>query len=300
MLNKTELIAELKKEHNAVILAHNYQLPEVQDIADYVGDSFGLSQKAAELDAEVIVFCGVRFMAESVKILSPAKIVLIPEKDAGCPMAGMVDIDGLRKIKNEYPEAAVVTYVNSTAAVKAESDICCTSSNALDVVKSLEEERIIFVPDKNLGHYVASRTEKEIITWNGYCPAHNRVQVEEVKRIKRKYPYAPITVHPECNPEVVSRADYVGSTAGILNYAASSNSDTLIIGTERELIHRLKKENPGKKFYPLSSCLICPDMKKINLQKIVDVLRTMKSTINISEKIRSEAYKALKKMLEIN
>ncbi|MFW6006981.1 MAG: quinolinate synthase NadA [Halanaerobiales bacterium] len=294
-----EEIKKLKKEKNAVILAHNYQISEIQEIADYLGDSLGLSRKAASTDAEVIVFCGVRFMAESAKILSPDKQVLLPEPDAGCPMAAMVDVDSLKKKKKEYPEAKVVTYVNTTAAVKAESDICCTSSNALEIVEKVSSDQILFVPDKNLGNYVSERTDKEIITWDGYCNTHNRVQPEEVKKVKEKHPDFPVLVHPECDPEVVALADYVGSTAGILNYAGESKAETLIIGTEKGIIHRLQKENPDKTFYLLSSRLICPNMKKINLQKVRDSLINMKELIELPEKVRINAKNALDNMLEL-
>ncbi|MFW5985468.1 MAG: quinolinate synthase NadA [Halanaerobiaceae bacterium] len=292
-------IKSLRKDRNAVILAHNYQNGEIQDIADYVGDSLGLSQQAAKTDAEVIVFCGVKFMAESAKILSPQKIVLLPEIESLCPMAGMVEPHGLREKKKQYPEAAVVTYVNSTAEVKAESDICCTSSNALKIVESIPEKQILFVPDQNLGNYVAARTDKEIITWNGYCTTHHRVKPEEIKKVKEKHPEAPILVHPECVSGVVAGADYVGSTAGILDYARNSKAQKLIIGTEQGLLHRLKKENPDKRFYTLSPSLICPNMKKINLQKLADSLKNMETKIEIPEKIRKKAEQALNRMLEV-
>lgn len=292
-------IAELKKEKNAVILAHNYQIPEVQDIADYTGDSLGLSKKAAGTEAEVIVFCGVKFMAESAKLLSPEKQVLLPEEEAGCPLAGMVDIASLKKKKKEYPEAAVVTYVNSTAAVKAESDVCCTSSNAVEIVNSIDSEQILFVPDRNLGNYVSDRTEKEIIIWEGYCPTHDGVRPQEVKEVRKKHPQAPILVHPECDPEVVELADYVGSTAGILEFAQKSSSNEIVIGTEKGLIHRLQKENPEKDFYLLSSSLICPNMKKINLEKIKYSLENTETLIELSEEISHNAQKALDKMLEL-
>ncbi|MFW6035044.1 MAG: quinolinate synthase NadA [Halothermotrichaceae bacterium] len=302
MSSQTQIIDRiktLKKKRNAVILAHNYQVPEVQDIADYVGDSFGLSQKAAETSADVIVFCGVKFMAESAKILSPDKIVLLPEKLAGCPMANMADVQGLRKMKEKYPDAEVVTYANSTAAVKAESDVCCTSSNAVDIVNALDNEQILFVPDKNLGKYVAERTDKEVIIWEGYCATHHRVKPEEVKKVKEKHPDAPILIHPECMPEVSKQADYVGSTAGILRYAKESDTETIIVGTEQGIIHRLKNENPDKKFYLLSSQLICPNMKKTNLDKVVDSLENMQTQIEINDKIRVKAHQALQRMLKL-
>ena len=247
---------KLKKEKNAVILAHNYQPAEVQKAADYVGDSFGLSQKAAELKAEVIVFCGVTFMAESAKILSPDKTVLIPEKFAGCPMADMADLESLNKLKEKYPEAAVVCYVNSSAEIKAESDICCTSSNAVEIVNSIEADRVIFLPDQNLANFVEQKTEKEIIKWDGYCPIHHQVQKKDIKRMKKSYPEAVIAVHPECKSEVIAAADFVGSTAAILEYAKNTEAQKIIIGTELGLLHRLKEENKEKDFYLLSPHLI--------------------------------------------
>jgi quinolinate synthase len=302
MISKEELIEkikELKKEREAIILAHNYQIPDVQDIADFVGDSFGLSQKAAETDAEVIVFCGVKFMAESAKILSPEKIVLLPEKLAGCPMANMADVDSLKEMKKKYPEATVVTYVNSTAAVKAESDICCTSSNALKIVERVANDQIIFVPDKNLGRYVAERTSKEVIVWDGYCATHYRVRTEEVLKVKKAHPDAPILVHPECSEGVVKLADFVGSTAEILAFARNSKSDTLIIGTEEGILHRLKKDNPEKKFFILSPQLICPNMKKTNLEKVYHSLKNLETIIEVPEDIRKKAFQALNRMLEL-
>jgi quinolinate synthase len=302
MVSQLELIDKLqllRKEKNTIILAHNYQIAEVQDIADYVGDSFELSRIAARTDVDIIVFCGVRFMAESAKILSPDKIVLLPEKEAGCPMADMIEVKSLREMKNKYPDATVVSYVNSTAEVKAESDICCTSSNALKVVNSLPVKQIIFVPDKNLGRYVAERSDKEIIIWEGYCESHDSVDAEEIVEIKKVHPNAPILVHPECKPEVVAMADFIGSTAGILKYAKESNVDTMIIGTEIGIIHRLQKENPDKKFFVLSPKLVCSDMKKINLEKIVKSLENMETQIKIDEDIRERAFQALNRMLEV-
>jgi quinolinate synthase len=302
MVSQLELIDKLqllRKEKNTIILAHNYQIAEVQDIADYVGDSFELSRIAARTDVDIIVFCGVRFMAESAKILSPDKIVLLPEKEAGCPMADMIEVESLREMKNKYPDATVVSYVNSTAEVKAESDICCTSSNALKVVNSLPVKQIIFVPDKNLGRYVAERSDKEIIIWEGYCESHDSVDAEEIVEIKKVHPNAPILVHPECKPEVVAMADFIGSTAGILKYAKESNVDTMIIGTEIGIIHRLQKENPDKKFFVLSPKLVCSDMKKINLEKIVKSLENMETQIKIDEDIRERAFQALNRMLEV-
>lgn len=302
MVPNVELIDELKKlkkERKAIILAHNYQIAEVQDVADYVGDSFELSRIAAETDADMIVFCGVKFMAESAKILSPDKTVLLPVKEAGCPLADMVDAISLRKMKEKYPNAAVVTYVNSSAAIKAESDICCTSSNAIKVVNSLEEEQVLFVPDKNLGHYVASHTNKKVIVWNGYCPTHNNVNLEDVKKAKVAHPNALILVHPECQAEVLKMSDYIGSTAGIIKYVKESDSKSFIIGTEEGLIHRLKVENPDKEFFPLYDQFVCPDMKKTTLEKLVEALKKGKFEVKIPEDIRIKAYNALEKMLKV-
>ncbi len=293
-------IKKLKKEKNAVIVAHNYQPDAVQEIADYVGDSFGLSKKAAELDEELIVFCGVKFMAESAKTVAPGKTVLIPEINAGCPMADMADLESLRKFKKEHSDAAVVSYVNSSAAVKSESDICCTSSNAVRVVESLDEQKVIFLPDKNLGNYVSKNTDKEIIFWEGFCPTHNRVSTADVDNMREKYPEAPLLVHPECRPEIVERADYIGSTAGILNYAAESEAEKMIIGTEKGLFYRLKADNPDKEFYLLSPGLICRNMKKTNLQKIADSLENMETVIELDEELRLKAEAALNKMLMIS
>lgn len=292
-----EKLKKLKREKNAVILAHNYQPAEVQEAADYVGDSFGLSQKAANLEAEVIVFCGVTFMAESAKILSPEKTVLIPEKLAGCPMADMADVESLKKLKEKYPEAAVVCYVNSSAEIKAESDICCTSSNAVEIVNSVEADKVIFLPDQNLANFVEQKTEKEIIKWDGYCPVHHQVKKQDVKRMKKKYPEALVAVHPECKTEVLKEADFVGSTAAILDYAKNTEAKEIIIGTELGLLDRLKKENKEKKFYLLSPHLICQNMKKNSLKKTYSSLKKMETIIEIDEKTRLKAASALEKML---
>lgn len=292
-------IQKLKEEKNAIILAHYYQPDLVQDLADYLGDSFGLSQKAANTDADLIVFCGVKFMGESAKILSPKKTVLLPEIMAGCPMADMVDVKGLRKMKEEYPEHTVVTYVNTSAAVKAESDVCCTSSNALKIVESIDSDKILFVPDKNLGSYLAQRTDKEVVVWDGYCNTHHRVELEEIKKVKEAHPNTPILIHPESRSEVLALADYAGSTAGILKYARESKADTLIIGTEQGILHQLKKESPEKQFYLLSPKLICPNMKKTSLNKVLDSLKYMKTVVEIDEEVRLKAYQALNKMLEL-
>jgi quinolinate synthase len=292
-------IEELKRERNAVIVAHNYQPDSVQAIADYIGDSFGLSKKAAELEEEVIVFCGVKFMAESAKIVSPEKTVLIPEINAGCPMADMAELDKLKEVKGKHPEAAVVSYVNSSAAIKSESDICCTSSNAVKIVNSLPHTEIIFLPDKNLGDYVSRRTDKKIIFWEGFCPTHHRVGYEDIKEIRELYAGAPILAHPECRAEVLAEADFIGSTAGILDYARRSDAERLIIGTEMGLMYRLKAENPEKEFELLSPQLICKNMKKTNLNKIVSSLKNMETEIEIAENTRLKAAAALEAMIEI-
>jgi len=238
-----EKILKLKNEKNAVILAHNYQRPEVQDIGDFVGDSLELSQKAASTDADVILFCGVLFMAETASILSPEKTVLLPDSRAGCPMADMITARQLRQKKQEFPDATVVTYVNSSAEVKAESDYCCTSSNGVKVVQSLENDELIFVPDQYLGDYIAKKTGKKMILWPGYCPTHIRILPEDIIRQKQKYPDAKVVVHPECRPEVIALADDALSTSGIIRYAARDDVSELIVGTEVEILHRLRKEN---------------------------------------------------------
>ncbi len=298
--NLAEEIRRLKKERNAIILAHNYQVPEVQDVADIVGDSFALSQHAAETDSDVIVFCGVHFMAESAKILSPNKTVLLPVRDAGCPMADMVTAPKLREMKARYPDAAVVCYVNSSAEVKAESDVCCTSSNALKVVESLENKQVIFVPDKNLGSYIASKVKnKEIILWKGFCITHKRVKVEEVQKIRQLHPNAKILMHPECEPEVQKLADFLGSTSAIIKYAGEIPEKDIIIGTEEGILHLLKKQNPDKNFYLLSMGLICTNMKKTRLEDVHSALLNMQHEIHVDEDIRIKALKSLERMLKI-
>lgn len=297
MENLKEKIVKEKEAKNAVILAHNYQPDSIQEIADYVGDSFGLSQKAAALEVETIVFAGVYFMAESAKILSPEKNVLIPDRFAGCPMAEMADLETLEKMKAEYPEAEVVSYVNSSAEIKAASDICCTSSNAVKIVNSLAAEKIIFLPDKNLGSYVAQQTDKEIIFWEGYCPTHHRVMSVDVKRMRKQYPQALLAVHPECRKEVVEAADFAGSTAGILKFAKESKAQEIIVGTELGLLYRLKAENPAKKFRLLSPKLICQNMKRNSLKKIYKALKNMETAVELKEEVRVKAAEALNKML---
>lgn len=290
-------IQELKKLRNAVILAHNYQIDEVQDVADFVGDSFELSRLASQSDADVIVFCGVNFMAETAAILAPDKIVLLPEIQSGCPLADMVTVDSLRKKKAQHKDAAVVTYINSPAIVKAESDICVTSSNALGVVNSLDADEILFVPDMNLGSYVASQTKKRIILWDGYCDVHHHVTVEDVVAARKAHPDAAIMVHPECRPEVVRAADYALSTGGMIRFAKDTSFKELIVGTEIGLIHRLEKENPEKQFFALSKGLICPNMKLTNLEKVGKALETMQPQIVVPSPVRELARRPLERML---
>ncbi len=292
-------LQQLKQERNAIILSHYYQREEIQDVADFVGDSFQLSQQAAATDADVIVFCGVHFMAESAAILSPQKIVLLPEPRAGCPMADMIDVDGLRAFKAKHPGAAVVSYVNTTAAVKAESDICCTSSNAVRVVESLDAEQVIFTPDRNLGRYIAAQTGKEIICWQGYCNTHDHLTLEKLQKTKDEHPEALVVVHPECRPEITAVADCVSSTAGMLKFVSESPTQEFIIGTEGGLLHQMRKKNPEKRFYLASPDLICPNMKANTLSKTVCSLETMQPQITVPEDIRKKAVLALDRMLAI-
>jgi len=293
-------IQDLKEKRNAIILAHNYQPGEVQDIADYIGDSLGLSRKAARSEADVIVFCGVHFMAETASILSPDKKVLLPDIDAGCPMADMITAEGLQELKAKHPDANVVGYVNTTAEVKAEMDICCTSTNAIKVVNSLEEDEIIFVPDKYLADYVSKKTDKKTIPWNGFCPTHVKIMAEDIEKQKDLHPEAKVIVHPECIPQVVEIADEVLSTGGMCRYAKESDTKEIIVGTETGILHRLRKENSGKEFYPASELAICPNMKKITLEKVLWALEDMKHEVKVPEEIREKAKRAVDRMLEIS
>jgi len=292
-------IDELKKKLNAVVVAHNYQRPEVQDIADFVGDSLELARKCTEVEAEVIVFCGVHFMAESAAILNPQKTVLLSVGDAGCPMADMITGDQLREWKAKYPSATVVCYINSTAEVKAESDYCCTSANAVKLVESIPAKDILFVPDKNLGHWVSTKTDKNVILYPGCCPPHDRVMPEQVVQARQNYPNAEVVVHPECKPEVVAMADAVLSTSQMIRYVAESKSDTYIIGTEQELLYRLRKDNPNKTFYVLSPSLICPNMKKTKLDDVVKTMEIDRNVVTVPEDIRIKAKQSLDRMLAV-
>ena len=296
-----EKISELKKKHNAVILAHNYQRGEIQDVADFVGDSLGLSQQAAKTDADLIVFCGVHFMAETAALLSPDKTVIMPDEHAGCPMASMITARELREKKKLYPNAKVVCYVNTTAAVKAESDICCTSSNAVKIVSSIpEDEEIIFVPDKSLGAYVSSCLDREMMYWEGYCPTHHRILAEQIVKMKSEHPDAEVVVHPECTPDVIALADHVASTTGILNYAKSSNSKEFVIGTEIGILHRMKKENPDKTFMPVTPLSDCPNMKLNTLEKLLWSLEDIQFVVTVPEEIAVAARKAIQRMLDLS
>jgi quinolinate synthase len=317
-------ILKLKKDLNAIILAHNYQRPEVQDIADITGDSLELSRAAAKTDYDVILFCGVHFMAESAAILSPDKTVLLPEIDAGCPMADMITVQGPRKtrrerftdvfgitfefadeftlldMKKKYPGVPVVAYVNTSAAVKAESDICCTSANVVKVVESLKEDTVICIPDRNLSAYAAKRTNKKIISWDGFCNVHMaHLDVEDVKRAKAEHPDALLLIHPECPPEVQDMADVITSTSGMLRYCKESPNHEFIIGTEEGILHRLKKDSPGKKFYVLNKEMVCPNMKRTKLSSVVAAMEKMQHVIKVPEDIRVKAKRALDRMLEI-
>jgi len=294
-------ISQLKKEKNAVIIAHNYQIGEVQDIADFVGDSLQLSIKAAQTDSDIIVFCGVRFMAETAKILSPGRMVLLPDRYSGCPMADMINAQQLEELKQKHPEAVVVCYVNSTAEVKALSDICCTSSNAVKVVNSIDKDRpIIFIPDKYLGSYVQKQTGREMILWNGYCPTHVTISAKHIVQLKKEHLDAVVLVHPEAPPDVIEVADLVASTGGMLDYVKKSDAKEFIIGTETGIIHRMKKENPLKIFYPASPKSICPNMKLINLEKVYWALEEEQYQIELDKDVMDKARKAIDRMLAIS
>ncbi len=295
-----EKISELKEQRNAVILAHNYQPGEIQDMADFCGDSLGLSIKASETDADVIVFCGVLFMAETAAILSPEKTVLLPDKHAGCPMADMIDAEQLRKLKSENPDALTVCYVNSTAEVKAESDYCCTSANAVEVVRSLPaDRRIIFVPDQHLGQFVKERTGRDIILWPGYCTTHVYITEEDLKQTIAEHPEAVVIMHPECSEPAKKLADELLSTGQMLKFVKQSPQKQFIVATERGIIHTLKKENPDKEFIPASGRAVCPNMKRITIDKVLNSLENMQHHITVEKDIRARAREALDRMVEI-
>lgn len=290
----------LKRQRNAYIIVHNYQRGEVQEIADVTGDSLALAQAAIRTDAEVVVFCGVDFMAETADILNPDKTILLPEINAGCPMAGMLTADQLRAKMAEYPEAAVVAYVNSSAECKALSTICCTSANAVQVVRSLPHPQVIFVPDRNLGAYVQSQVpEKQLILWEGFCPTHQRFKEEDIVQAKARYPDAEFIAHPECRPEVLAHADHITSTSGMLGVAKRSPASRLIIGTEEGMLYKLRRENPTKEFILPTQRLICPTMKMTKLASLVRSLERMEYQITVPEPIAARAKEALERMLAL-
>ncbi|URN85112.1 quinolinate synthase NadA [Acetobacterium wieringae] len=293
-------IEKLKKEKDAVILAHYYVNDEIQEIADYIGDSYYLSKIAVELPQKVIVFCGVTFMGESAKILSPEKTVIMPEALADCPMAHMASLEKIAEVRQNYEDLAVVCYINSTAEIKKAVDVCVTSSNALKIVRALPQKNIYFVPDQNLGQYIASQVpEKNFIFNDGYCHVHDEIMIDEVEAAKAAHPNARVLVHPECTMTVIDAADYVGSTAGIIDYATASDADEFIIGTEIGILHQLRKNNPNKKFYTINRNQICPNMKKITLAKVVYALENGINPMEVDEETRNRAVLALEKMLEL-
>jgi quinolinate synthase len=300
--DRTGLVQEilrLKTERDAILLVHNYQPADVQDIADITGDSLELSRAAVTMEGDVIVFCGVDFMAETAAILSPKKTVLLPAENACCPMAQMIGADELKLAKEQHPDAAVVCYVNSSADVKAESDICCTSSNAVKVVNSVKEDTIIFVPDRNLGKYAQQFTKKKILPWEGYCIVHDRITPAQVQEARAAHPDAVLLVHPECRPEVIDLADHVESTSGIIRQVCASKKKEFIIGTENGILHRLKKECPDKCCYPLSTDAICRNMKKTDLTKVRDTLKTLRPRITVPEEVAARARTAIERMLAL-
>jgi quinolinate synthase len=294
-----ERLLQLKKERNAIILAHYYQRDEIQEVADFRGDSFLLAQKAAETDADVIVFCGVHFMGESAKILAPNKTVIIPDERAGCPMADMVNIEGLRALKRQHPNATVVAYINTSAEIKSETDICCTSANAVKVIESVESDEIIWVPDKNLGDYVSKFTNKKMIIWEGYCNTHDMLTVKDVEEMRAQYPNAQFVVHPECRPEVVALGDFVGSTTAIIKYCRESDCQEFIVGTEDGTGYQLRKDSPTKQFHFATKYLVCPNMKVNNLKKVVRCLETMQPEIYVPKETADKARSSLERMLQV-
>jgi quinolinate synthase len=292
-------IRQLKAERNAILLVHNYQPAEIQDIADILGDSLELARAAATMDGDVIVFCGVDFMAETAAILSPEKPVLLPAGDSCCPMADMITAGDLKRAKAEHPDAAVICYVNSSAAVKAGSDICCTSSNAVKVVNSVEQDEILFVPDRNLGRYCQRFTKKTVLPWEGFCYVHDAITPAQVLAARRAHPDAVVLVHPECRPEVIDLADHAASTSGMINEVCSSKVQEFIIGTEVGILHRLEKVCPLKRCYPLSQTAVCHDMKKTSLAMVRDSLATLTPRITVPEEIAVKARRAIERMLAL-
>jgi len=297
IVEKQKQIRKLLDDNNAILLAHYYQPSEIQDMADILGDSLALSMEAAETAADVIVFAGVRFMAESASILSPEKTVLLPRPDAGCPLADTITVEELKQAKADHPDAGVVAYVNSSAEIKAHSDICCTSANAVRTVDSTDTDTVLMVPDGNLARYTARFTEKKVIPWKGFCYVHNNLEPGEVRKAQVAHPGSPVAVHPECRPEVIAMADYVGSTGGILKFARETDAQEVIIGTEQGIMHQLKKESPGKTFILASDHLICRDMKRMTVDDILSALLEMKHVVRVPEKIGEPARRALSRML---
>ncbi|MBU1087889.1 MAG: quinolinate synthase NadA [Candidatus Omnitrophica bacterium] len=296
----SQKIIQLKNSRKAVVIAHNYERPEVQQIADIVGDSLELSRAVTRVKAKIVVFCGVHFMAETASILNPGKTILLPVKEAGCPMADMITTKELKALKNKYPKVPVVCYVNSSAEVKAESDVCCTSSNALEIVNSLKSKQVIFVPDKNLGSYIQRKLpEKQIILWEGFCPTHMRIKEEEILLSKKEHPKAKFMAHPECPQKLLQHADYIGSTSGMLKYAKQDEAKEFIVGTELGMIYRLEMDNPKKKFYCPSEHFICADMKLTTLGWVAHSLEDMVFEVKVSDLIRKKAKKSLDKMMSV-
>ncbi|MDR2395560.1 MAG: quinolinate synthase NadA [Endomicrobium sp.] len=295
---------DLKKEKNAIILAHIYQRPEIHDIADFIGDSLDLSKKVVATDAETIVFCGVHFMAETAHILNPNKKVLIPDINAGCPMADMITVQELKNFKSKFKNPFVIAYINTSAEIKAHSDICCTSSNAVNILRHVASSNkhldILFIPDRNLGNYVQKVSGIKINVWNGFCPTHNNfILPEYVLKAKKEHPLAEVLVHPECRPEVIEIANYAMSTGTMCKYIKNSNNKDFIIGTEIGILYRLKKENPNKNFYPVTNLSECPNMKKTTIEKVFDVLKNTKNIVSVNDKIRKKAYLSIYKMLNV-
>jgi quinolinate synthase len=300
-INLANRVRQLKEKRRAVILAHNYQRGEVQDVADFVGDSLGLARRASKTEAQVILFCGVHFMAEMAAIINPQRTVLMPDVNAGCPMADMIDVRQLRNLKAEHPDAAVVCYVNSTAAIKAQSDVCCTSANAPEIIASFEPAReIIFVPDASLGSWAAKKLGRDnVILWDGYCPTHHRILARDIKERKAEHPGAKVVVHPECTEDVIELADEVGSTSGILRFVSESGAEEVIVGTETGMLHRIRKECPNVKVYPASTLADCPNMKLNTLEKMVWSLEDMEHRVTVEQAVAEGARRAIERMLEI-
>ncbi len=299
-MNVDEEIRKLKQQRDAIILVHNYQIPAIQDLADFIGDSLELSVKASKVDEPTIVFCGVTFMAETAKILNPHKVVLMPRRDARCPMADMATAEDVKRSKEEHPGAAVVSYVNTNADVKALSDVCCTSANAVKIVNSMEQDEIIFIPDMHLAHYVSTQSSKRIIPWRGYCYVHSRMWASEVKEAKRRHPDGVLMVHPECPAELIQIADEVLSTGGMVRFARESSAKEFLVATEEGLLYRLGKENPGKTFLPAGTPRICTSMKKITLQDLHQSLVTGKYEVDLPKDVMRKAERALRRMIELS